>query len=180
MTSNQFDDRRLFVMVLDDANTGQDMLNVQQVLRSVKRISNEIIDRLGPNDLMAVVFTMDNRRPQDFTNDRAKLHAAVDRFSQTGSIQGQGPSMLITMTTETLARVAEFLIDVPERRKALLYVGSGVPLDIGEAATPVLAAPPNVLSSTVDHQTHDSRRSADAGSLRSRGARQRQYLRVRR
>jgi hypothetical protein len=88
---------------------------------------------------MAIVFTMDNRRPQDFTGDSVRLRAAIDRFTKTGGLTG-GPvlSTAMEMSVETLVRASEFLIDLPERRKALIYVGTGVPVDFAMAATPLL------------------------------------------
>ena len=141
VTSNQIDERRLFVMVLDDASMPTDIRqDILAAERSVKRIANDIVDRLGPQDLMAIVFTADNRRPQDFTNDRPKLKAAIDRFTRVG---GLSVPIAMQMSIEVLVRAAEFLIDIPERRKALLYLGVGVPVDGELAAGPMRIGSPN-------------------------------------
>ena len=75
--TNSAKDRRLFVIVMDDAMTRPD----PRVSTNMKQAGHNIVDRFGPSDLAAVIFTLDDRKSQDFTNDRVKLSAAVDRFS---------------------------------------------------------------------------------------------------
>ena len=122
VATNQLGERRLFVMVIDDANTQFDMF----AMNSVTKIANELVDRLGPQDLMAVVFTADNRHPQDFTNDRTKLRQAIGRFKRLGEISSP---LVAPMIINTLFEASSMLIDIPERRKALLYIGSGLLAD---------------------------------------------------
>lgn len=131
VTSNQIDGRRLFVMVLDDACVSTSLA----ALKSVRQIAHSIVDQLGANDLMAVVFTADNRRPQNFTNDRAKLRAAIERFTRLGGLTVDNR---VLMSVDTLVSASEFLIEVPERRKALVYIGTGVPINVDEASAPAM------------------------------------------
>jgi VWFA-related protein len=137
VASNQLRDRRLFVMVLDDASFTLNIALIDQAVKSLKTTAHAIVERLGPDDLMAIVYTADNRRPQNFTNDRAKLRAAIDRFTRLG---GLSTGLAALMTVDTLARAAEFLIEIPERRKALLYLGTGA------AVTPLSGAAPAMIS----------------------------------
>ena len=122
-------DRRLFVMVMDDAAAE---LNVG-ALRSTKLIARRFIEQLGPTDLMAIVFTLNNRNAQDYTSDRARLLATVDKFGV--GFRGNGDDFLYyRYPIEVLGKIADILAGLPEQRKALVYVGQGVPVnpeDIG-------------------------------------------------
>ena len=53
VTTNQLDLRRIVVIVMDDGMTSPD----DGVPNAAKLIARGVIDRLGPNDLAAVVFT---------------------------------------------------------------------------------------------------------------------------
>ena len=93
---------------------------------------------------MSVVFTRDNRNAQDFTSDRARLLKAVDTF--TVGFRGHGrlrarahmDDLWYLNSVGVLERAVDFLADVPDRRKAIIYVGQGLPFDIGTAVTPVV------------------------------------------
>ena len=75
--ADQVGDGRLFAIILDDWNTPYNSPEIVMAARSVARY---IIDGLGPSDVAAVVFAADAGRSQDFTDDRSKLLASVDRF----------------------------------------------------------------------------------------------------
>jgi VWFA-related protein len=68
-------DGRVYVMVIDDAHT-----RAQRTM-DVKRAARQFIEqRLGANDLMAVVHTTGGTdKNQEFTSDRSLLLASVDR-----------------------------------------------------------------------------------------------------
>jgi VWFA-related protein len=76
-TNDRIQERRLFLIILDDATIQSDL----HALKNVREIARTVMDRLGPSDLAAAIFTRDNRHSQDYTNDRARLLAAVDRFT---------------------------------------------------------------------------------------------------
>jgi VWFA-related protein len=128
-------DHRIIVIVLDDA-----MLAVgPQVLNSARATARAVVEHMGRRDIAAVVFTRDGRHNQDFTNDRAKLLAAIE----TLSFGLHDPLMLFSPqrpirhmeiargldSVQTLRDVVIRLRAVPERRKAIVYVSLGVPLD---------------------------------------------------
>jgi len=127
-------DSRLFVLVMDDALIPQEPWAV----RASKDIAKAIIGQLGPQDLTAVVFTGDNRRAQDFTNDKAKLIATLDGFSPglvgyRFGLETGGTDTDLTFyqaTLGTLSGVAAYLESVPQRRKAVFWVSPGVPMDM--------------------------------------------------
>jgi VWFA-related protein len=142
-----FRNRRVVVIVVDDATP----VATEEVL-FYPRLARQIIEALGPDDLAAVVFAMDKGAGQDFTSDRSRLLAAVGRFNppiplptatKDGALRNAAFDRLdgslatnYNATVGTLRKVAEYLADLPERRKALAFVSVGIPLDIA-AAGPV-------------------------------------------
>ena len=167
-TTNQVNDKRLFVIVMDDGSIPFDPF----AMRRAKDIARDFIARLGPADLTAVVFTQDNRRPQDFTTDHAKLLASIERTAFGNRTQWSYQASI-----ETLWAAARFLIEIPERRKSLIYITGGVPIDFEEASTPILASRGanligRELMGRLVERTH--------GDFRPGRARQCQRLRVRR
>ena len=157
VTTNMIKESRLFVLVLDDGMIPQQFA----FIRDTKKIALSIIDKLGPDDLMAVVFTADNRKTQDFTNDKTKLRATVDQFKggmadyrfgiDTMGMDVDMPFYLSSV--RTLSNIADYLIAVPNRRKAVFWVSPGVVFDL-EESNPVYAAPAQgyskPLSATAD------------------------------
>ncbi len=127
---------RLVVLLLDDA------MEPGVFLESTKKIARGVVNRLGPEDRAAVVFTRDSRNVQDFTADRTKLLAAIDRFS-TGFVfstkrdnpASVGDDLYDRYSIDTIGEIAKSLADVPHRRKVLVYVGIGVPVSVDDAAT---------------------------------------------
>jgi len=117
---------QIVVLVLDDANPmdAGDLFHARQYARS-------IIERLGPRDLAAVVFVADARSGQEFTHDKQRLRAAVDRFS--GQVPGTGAGgwefgalemMGGKMTLRTLKGQAESLAELPAARKAVILIST--------------------------------------------------------
>jgi VWFA-related protein len=141
---------RLFVLVMDDAMIPQELFSI----KSSKEIANSIIDKLGPDDLTAVVFTGDNRKTQDFTNDKTKLRAALDKFNPglTGYSFGGDTcgvdvdAWFYISAVRTLSNLADFLIAAPNRRKAVFWVSPGVPLDLQVGVPTRVRAPMDCLT----------------------------------
>ena len=80
VTSNTgVEDERLVVIVMDDFS--DDVSNELFAVRSSKEIGRGVVERLGPHDLAAVVFTVGSEHNQEFTHDRQRLLAAVDEFN---------------------------------------------------------------------------------------------------
>lgn len=75
--TNLLGEPRLFVIIMDDAITPAD----PNVVENGKMIARAIVDRMGPSDLAAVLFTLNRGQSQDLTSDRASLLKAIDRFS---------------------------------------------------------------------------------------------------
>ena len=134
-------DRNIVVIVMDDATP-----MAAQDVPMAKAVARQVIDALGPNDLACVVYALNRRLGQGFTQDKARLLAAVYRFN--GAIDSAGidekgawwPRMPfdkfnVMSTTQYLAMLqliqgmAEDLATLPDRRKALVFVSVGIPLD---------------------------------------------------
>jgi hypothetical protein len=81
-------------------------------------IATAFFAELQPTDLVAVVFTGDNRRSQDFTTDHGRLLAAVRKIS--------APAMDGTLrniyATDILRRATDYLLAAPGRRKAIVDI----------------------------------------------------------
>jgi VWFA-related protein len=129
-------DRRLVVLVLDDAMAPSEAM----VTNSTRDIAKKVIAQLGPGDLAAVTFTADGRRSQPFTQDRAKLLAAVDTFSpglhQLSNLFS--PSIAVVnmekaralSVTATLRMLVEALGSIPDRRKSVIFISVGAAVDV--------------------------------------------------
>jgi VWFA-related protein len=127
VTTNDVGERRLIVLLLDTAMNGEG-----RTVDRIKKVGTDVIDQLGPDDLMAIVSTADNSHTQNFTNDRTKLLAALasvpNGWGNTGGRAGQNP-LFASNSIGTVRNVADFLIAQPDRRKALIYVSEGVPVN---------------------------------------------------
>lgn len=119
--TNYGDDRRLVVIVMDDANINFKLRN------HVKDIGRSIVEQLGPSDQAAVVYTGNNQKSQEFTSNRKLLRAAVERFTEQG-VAGNGVQYVVS----TIDRAIESLQAIPHRRKAMILVTT-VAIDLGGA-----------------------------------------------
>ena len=120
--TNTDDQRRIVLIILDDATISY------RYRQNVRRIGRTIVDQLGPADQAAVVYTADNRKSQDFTNDRQVLRSVVERYVDA-SIPGE---LRAAYAIGTVRRAVQGLIDIPHRRKALIFVSSiGLKLTAG-------------------------------------------------
>jgi VWFA-related protein len=151
-------DSRLIVLLIDDA-----MIPFEPwVMQQTKKAARSVIEKLSPSDRVAVVLSAESVHAQDFTSDRARMLAAVERVhpgyatfyfgwnhgvahpAPAGAFQ---PSIMIDddisireMSMGTLDAVAAALIAAPDRRKMLVYISPGIPVNPGWAATPQLAS----------------------------------------
>ena len=136
VATNAPHDGRVFLLVLDDMLIPNDPL----MERTAKELARRVIDRLGPDDVMSVIFTRDNRHAQDFTTDKARLYAAVEEFSAgTAYISGGPSSYQLGSSISVISRAAEALAAIPQRRKALVYISEGAAVDLDLAVQPTPA-----------------------------------------
>ena len=147
-TNEGIQDRRLFLILMDDMTIQGDV----KALATAREIGREVIARLGPSDLAAVIFTRDNRHAQDYTNDVARLRAAVDRFSAgfrdlglfdadaRAAIGGQDDYFYMS-SVNVLESAVEHLTALPDRRKAIVYIGQGQPVNLDFVAPQAAGLP---------------------------------------
>lgn len=134
-------DRRLFLLLLDDATLQSDL----RAVRNMKDVARRVVERLGPSDLAAVVFTRDNRNSQDYTADRARLLGAIDKVT-IGSRDMTSPlfadmgvdsldDRYYVFSANVLENAVKVLGTMPDRRKVIVYVGQGLPVDVEQAGS---------------------------------------------
>ena len=134
VVTNERPATRLWVIAVDDALIPQDPATV----KASKKIVTDIIDKFGPDDLAAVVFTTDSRQAQDFTNDRTKLLSTLDRYSPGNASWSGTPDAQINVDPDwqfqlgavlTLRSIVEAVASLSHERKALIWISPGVPQD---------------------------------------------------
>ncbi len=108
---------------------------------AARRIARAAVDNLGPDDLAAITFTSafsNGGVAQDFTRDRARLIADINRpfaaplvTSASGYVQIEDPNgvqsgdcLCRLCVMETVESVADALRDIPNRRKVVMFIGS--------------------------------------------------------
>ena len=143
---------RIFVILMDDVNVPWDDL---EMIMSAREIGRLVIDSLAPSDIAAVVYPRDAGFTQDFTSDRRKLLEAIDKFDpqepdrwipRGNTYRGPGPGggdmpqrfapsmarsncQMTQLTVPTFETVVARLATVPNRRKTVVFVSTGVPLN---------------------------------------------------
>ena len=149
---------RLFLLLLDDLQTDVSRTQI------VRKAARDFIERhQGANDLVAVAFTSGRSAGQDFTGQRSRLVAAVDRFtgvklpSATKSkaedlvlelmkpVEVQQPpqdrfeaerALRAKSSLNSLRTLSEYLAGIRGRRKVLVYLGEGVDYDFVDPIEP--------------------------------------------
>jgi VWFA-related protein len=121
-------EHRLIVIVLDDAVVPFDA----QMIASVKSIGHSVVDRLGPRDLAAIVSTRGAVPALGFTQDRRRLRATIDSFMPAGyhpNDPAEARQPLVLAALGTLRMTVDALSSLHERRKSIIYVSTGLPLE---------------------------------------------------
>ena len=130
-------ERRLFLILIDDASIDVG----PSIAKNVATIARGVIDQLGPSDLAAVIFTRDNRNSQDFTTDRARLMAAAEKYTvgfrgMAGAGVAGADDLFYSYSVGVIESAVEMFTSLPDRRKSIIYIGQGVPVDLEQIATP--------------------------------------------
>src|SRR5579871_374108 len=173
--SNSLASGRLIVLLIDDALLPND----PRIVANAKKVTHQIVDRLGPGDRMSVLFTEGARQAQDFTGDHEKLQVAVDKMHtgravwtlgweaiQSRDVQMQldrnhnphpGPdpdAAVRDASFATLQMVSDALLSSPERRKVLIYVSPGVPANAGMAGQSLESGGTGGVKSMMNREAH--------------------------
>ena len=146
------DNKRIVAIVMDDASP----MPAVDVLRA-RAAARKVIDALGPSDLACLVFALSQKHGQGFTTDKRRLIAAADRFNgAVDNIMTMGRDKDGTLGTiqfdkfdlsnETLyrsaigsvKRVSQQLSALPDRRKALVFISTGLPFDVEQAQAKIV------------------------------------------
>ncbi len=168
-------DGRVYVMVIDDLHT--DFFRTSRVKLAARQF---IEQRLGSNDLMAVIHTAgQDDANQEFTNNKRLLVAAVDRtagrkvrsttlsrnddyFASAGlhadDVDEPERAYNARTTMQVLENVADWFGSVRGRRKAILFVSEGVDYDLTNVIGSIDR--PNSWASPVYDQVQDTIRAA--------------------
>ena len=122
-------------------------------IQKTREIARAVVDDLGPDDLAAVMYTENNHTAQDFTSDRARLLAAIDKSAlapgssmstaaDAGPLPGAMTAAQLTAladpkgddrgscfcgvcSIEALGRVADALRSLPQQRKIMIDISVG-------------------------------------------------------
>jgi VWFA-related protein len=129
-------------------------------------VARAAVKELGPDDLAALVLTEHGRTAQNFTNDRARLVAAIDNtplFPGTdnpdSSDQKQNWRASCTCglcSVEGLQRVAESLRSLPQQRKTILYISPGLSVDITMPEFQQVPSPMATFHDGCEQRKHDA------------------------
>lgn len=121
---------RVLLFLLDDAQVpymmglGAAYIHPNERIAAVKRIAEQFINRMGPDDVAAVICTYDNRCDLDFTSDRARIRAAVARFMPKSPMYGASPYKVSANMAENIAK---YLQGQNSRRRTIIYVSPRLP-----------------------------------------------------
>lgn len=144
VATNETKITRLWVIAIDDALIPTD----PWIIKSSKKIVEDIVEKFGPEDLATIVFTANSKTAQDFTNDRTKLLATLDKYNPgfatwAGGARNDVPPIdgdiqFMLGSVNTLLSVMDTLVALPHTRKGLIWVTPGVPMDF-EVTGPIKA-----------------------------------------
>ena len=140
-------DGRFVAIVMDDWNVPFDD---HQLILGAREVGRYLVDQLSPSDVAAVIYPQLAGKTQDFTTDRQKLIAAIDKFDPPevryiekrpayGPGGGDMPQRFAPIlmrsecqrsqpTVPTLDTVVARLATVPNRRKTVILVSTGLPV----------------------------------------------------
>jgi VWFA-related protein len=147
-TNAEIAESRAFVLLLDD------MLTSPHASRPARQAAREFVQRfVGPTDLVAAFSTSGRGTPpQEFTTDKARVLATVDRFlgrrcRTSPTPQGVAPRTSayrqesevekidsIRSVSEVIEALARHLSGIRGRRVSLLWISEGVDYDVQRLA----------------------------------------------
>lgn len=151
---------RLVVIAIDDGalSTNGELWGVEKA----RAIARAAVRELGADDLAAVVFTEHARTAQNFTGDRARLLAAIDKTplfpksSSAGDVNTRPSCQCGVCSIEGLQQVAVALRSVQQQRKTILFISPGIAIDISMKEFVALPAPMSTFQDTCEHRKHDA------------------------
>lgn len=147
VTAKRYGDRRLFAVILDDWGMPASLRDVGgagpapfQLAQDAKAIGRDIVTALGPMDFAAIVLTRDTRFFPDFSNNPSKLYGSIDAFKPIEFESAE--RMYLNAITRghigaipAMEDVIDYMAKLPQRRKAIVYVGLGTGVNLGAGST---------------------------------------------
>lgn len=136
VASNDFENARIFVLVIDDAlSMGFLPGPMRQVpdpaaVANMKDGAEAFLKSLGPLDLAAVVFTQRTKLNQNLTADKARLIAAIRAFPPTGGgdlAGGAAACLGASYSITGMEGLVRTLGELPDRRKSIVYFSGVLP-----------------------------------------------------
>ena len=119
ITSNELDNSRVFVLVIDDVAITNDPWPERETKAGVVKF----VEQLGPNDLVALVFVGATKTSQNFTRDKAKIIKAVNAF--TPSIVGASLACEPHLRLQrVLLNLMDNLSTLRDQRRSIVYFGA--------------------------------------------------------
>lgn len=144
--SNRVDERRIFLIVMDDASMPFDA----RMIEAAKKIGADVVSRMSDSDRAAVVFTADSSGAQDFTADRSRLIAAINSMSG-GHVMSSPPATAAVSdphfyqgAIRTISQSIDALMRTPQGRKTLILVSVGIPQDPSSSEPRAISAQESV------------------------------------
>jgi VWFA-related protein len=164
VTTNTHPAGRLVVIAIDDAalTTNGALWGVQKT----RAAAGGAVKELGPDDLAALILTEHGRTAQNFTNDRARLLAAIENtplFPGTDNPDARDQKQnwrascaCGLCSVEGLQRVTQSLRSLPQQRKVILYISPGLSVDTTMPEFQQLPSPMSTFHEGCEQRKHDA------------------------
>jgi VWFA-related protein len=143
VTSNEDEGARIFVVMVDDAlGMGIDPVTRMPDLAAVRAMKETValfINSLSAVDEVGLVYTNNTRESQNLTFDHARLVKSIKAYPEDGGgilTPGLGsrmdPCLGQKYAVGAFKGVVNHLATIPDRRKAIVYLGGNLPFPILE------------------------------------------------
>ena len=128
VTSNQSESGRLIVIVIDD-NGLMSQKPTSWAVRKTLAVARGIVADLGPKDMAAVIYSLDNRTAQSLTHDRQRLLAAIDNSRVLRGALNSSDEVAACRcglcSIEVLGDIAEKLRAIEGQHKTIFFISGG-------------------------------------------------------
>src|SRR5690606_5746578 len=121
-TSNRQQGAALFVIIMDDAQTPGE----PYMVANAKEAALTFLDGLAADARVAIVYTWDRHKGQEFTTDRTLLRAAIERFLPGPSDRVGQSELAYAYTVNTVRGVLATLQTLSGYRRSIVLVSRGV------------------------------------------------------
>ena len=149
------DGKRVFMLLFDVGSLkaqiglgapGLNLVDDHGAIDAVRHVAYGVLDRIGPDDLVAITGASGRGVMQPFTNDLDKLYTAIDNLSgkERRPLEFPGQQRTNRQREATgeigglhmLRNLTEYMMAMPERRKAIVYIGRGFGIPVGLGGLP--------------------------------------------